>query len=113
MNLFRLIFGGVKEIDADDYRHEFIQQPHLLLDVRNSNEYDSGHIEGATNIPLAKLPKRLDNLPKDQPIVCVCRSGPRGRDAAYLLQEAGFEVCNLVGGILRWRDEGGELIRSH
>lgn len=112
MNLLRMIFGGVKEIDTDQYHRQFDHQPHLLLDVRNPNEFDGGHITGATNIPLAKLPKKLEKLPDDRPIVCVSRSGLRGRDAAYLLQKAGYEVANLVGGVMEWRDDGGDLVKT-
>ena len=113
MKLLRMIFGGVKEIDSKTYRVNYIEKntPHLLIDVRNPQEYASGHIDGATNIPFNKLSKKLEALPKDKSIVCVCRTGPRGREATYLLQKAGFEVTNLVGGVMEWRKEGNKLSR--
>ena len=113
MKLFRVIFGGVKEISNDDYRKNYQNIQHILLDVRNSNEYTSGHMQGAQNIPLAKLPKKMNHLPKNQPIVVVCRTGPRGREAAHLLQEQGYDVANLVGGIHGWKDDGLDLVRAN
>lgn len=113
MNLFRMIFGGVKEISNDEYCNNYQNIQHILLDVRNSNEYSSEHIDGALNIPFAKLPKKLSDLPKHKPIVVVCRTGPRGREAAHLLQNQGYDVANLVGGIFGWKDEGHDLVRAN
>jgi rhodanese-related sulfurtransferase len=112
MNLFRAVFGGIREINTHDYRNQITQSSHLLLDVRNVQEFSGGHIEGSQNIPLNKLAKKLENLPKDQLIVCVCRTGERSREATYLLQKAGFNSANLVGGIVAWRREGGKLTNS-
>jgi rhodanese-related sulfurtransferase len=113
MNLFRMIFGGVKEISNDDYCKNYQDNQHILLDVRNSNEYSSEHMQGAQNIPFAKLPKKLNELPKDQPVIVVCRSGPRGREAAHLLQSQGYDVANLVGGIHGWKNDGLNLVRAN
>jgi sulfur dioxygenase len=66
-----------------------------------------GHIEGALLVPLGQLEARLAELPRDRPIVTVCRSGARSARAAAMLGKAGFaEVANLRGGMLRWRAEG-------
>jgi len=53
------------------------------------------------------LPRRLDELARDRPIVAVCRSGARSAQASVLLAKSGFaRVANLAGGMLRWRGEG-------
>ena len=113
MNLIRAIFGGVKEISTNQYRQQFSDAPHLLIDIRNSQEYITGPMEGAENIPLNKLPKKLTKLSKAQPIVVVCRNGARGRDAVDMLQSAGFDASNLVGGIMNWRKDGGALLNNN
>lgn len=114
MNLLRSIFGGTKEISTDDYRTKYQANDdtvHVLLDVRNQKDYDKEHIDGALNIPLNKLNKKLKALPKDQPIVCVCWDGIRSREASFLLQNAGYKASYLVGGVKAWRREGGGVVR--
>lgn len=113
MNLFRAIFGGVKEINTDHYRQQFSNTPHILIDIRSNQEYAGGHIDGAQNIPLSKLPKKLEKLSKEQPIVVICRNGVRGREAVDMLQSSGFDASNLVGGIMTWRKDGGALINNN
>ena len=113
MNLIRAIFGGVKEISANQYMQQYSDIPHTIIDIRSAQEYAGGHMEGAENIPLSKLSKKLTKLPKDQPIVVVCRNGVRGREAVDMLQSAGFEASNLVGGIMNWRKDGGTLLNNN
>lgn len=113
MNLIRAIFGGVKEINTNQYRQQYSETPHILIDIRSAQEFAGGHIEGAQNIPLSKLPKKLDKLSKDQPVVVVCRNGVRGREAVDMLQSAGFNASNLVGGIMNWRKDGGTLLNNN
>lgn len=77
-----------------------------ILDVREPEEFDGplGHIPGATLIPLGTLSARLDEIPRDRPVIAVCRAGGRSARATLLLQNAGFtEIANLAGGMLRWR----------
>ena len=74
----------------------------VLVDVRQSDEYDAGHAPMATLIPLAELPDHVDELPRDALIVCVCRSGGRSRRGAMFLAEQGFDVVNVEGGMLAW-----------
>ncbi|MBN8493030.1 MAG: MBL fold metallo-hydrolase [Burkholderiales bacterium] len=80
-----------------------------VVDVREPEEFGHGlgHIEGALLLPLGELEARQAELPRDRPIVTVCRSGARSARAAGMLGKAGFaEVANLRGGMLRWRAEG-------
>jgi len=81
---------------------ELVEGEAVLLDVRNIEEYDAGHAPMATLIPLAELPDRLEELPRDTLIVCVCRSGGRSKRAATFLLEQGFDVVNVEGGMLAW-----------
>jgi sulfur dioxygenase len=103
----RFTFGGVWEVE-----------PHWLeenlgavrvLDVREQAEFEGplGHIRGAMLVPLGDLAARAKDLPKDKPVVAVCRAGSRSAHATAILQKAGIaDVANLPGGMLRWRAEG-------
>lgn len=81
----------------------------LILDVRTSGEYASGHIPGAVHIPLNQITRRLGELDRyrDKEIVVYCTSGPRANSAESVLRREGFErVRHLAGDITRWRREG-------
>jgi rhodanese-related sulfurtransferase len=100
-------FAGFWEIKPDALE-ECAPRLHVV-DVREREEYDGplGHIQGAVSVPLSELAQRASELPRDRPIVTVCRSGARSAQAAVLLQKAGFaDVANLAGGMIRWRGEG-------
>lgn len=78
-----------------------------LIDVREPAEFvgELGHIPGSTLWPLATIPEKLGELPKDQTVVFVCRSGARSARAAAFAQQNGFDhVYNLKGGMLRWNE---------
>jgi len=80
--------------------------PPYLLDVRQPEEYQAGHIAGAALIPLDQLDSRLDELPQGREIVCVCRSGSRSGTAVRRLKSAGFTALNLSGGMIAWQRAG-------
>ena len=73
-----------------------------LLDVREHDEWDAGHIEGARHIPLSELSARLGELPKERTIVAVCRSGVRSEAAVNGLRRLGYQAENLEGGVNAW-----------
>jgi NADPH-dependent 2,4-dienoyl-CoA reductase/sulfur reductase-like enzyme/rhodanese-related sulfurtransferase len=76
---------------------------YLLLDVRDADEFASGHIPRAQNIPLAELRLRLSDLPKDTQIHVYCGMGQRAYYATRLLRQHGFEAFNLPGGYRTYR----------
>jgi rhodanese-related sulfurtransferase len=82
----------------------------VLIDVRESEEWRAGRIQGARHIPLRQLPRRLRELERGTPIVTVCRSGNRSRLAAMLLRARGFDAHNLSGGVKAWAAAGLQLI---
>lgn len=79
----------------------------FMLDVREPGEWTAGHIPGATLIPLGQLAARVGELPRDQPIVVVCRSGNRSAEGRDILLRAGFTaVTSLDGGMTDWAQAG-------
>ena len=78
----------------------------LVIDVRQPEEYQAGHIAGAKLIPLGSIKQHLNELPKDKEIVCVCASGSRSRSAAKQLIEAGYTVLDMSGGMMNWQRSG-------
>jgi len=81
-----------------------------LLDVRETDEWDAGHIEGAQHIPLGDLGARLDEVPRDRTVVAVCRSGSRSDRAAKGLRVSGYAAENLEGGVTAWTRAGLPLV---
>ena len=78
----------------------------LVLDVRQPEEFRTGHIIGAKLIPLGELGRRLKELPKDKEIVCVCASGSRSRSATKMLLSEGYNAINMNGGMMIWSRAG-------
>ncbi|MEI8312894.1 MAG: FAD-dependent oxidoreductase, partial [Verrucomicrobiota bacterium] len=74
----------------------------ILVDVRDPDEFEEGHIPGAINLPLNDLRARLNELPRDRELWLYCRVGQRGYYAARLLMQHGFQVKNLPGGYLTY-----------
>jgi rhodanese-related sulfurtransferase len=81
-----------------------------LLDVREQDEWDAGHIEGAQHIPLGQLGDRLGEVPKDRTVVSVCRSGGRSGRATEGLRAMGYRAENLEGGVTAWSKAGLPLV---
>ncbi len=103
----RYSYAGIWELDGS-WLEEHREQV-LVLDVREPEEFDGalGHIPGARLLPIGELAARADTLPKDRPIVAVCRSGGRSAQATVILRKAGCErVANLAGGMIHWLDLG-------
>ncbi|MBI3562921.1 MAG: rhodanese-like domain-containing protein [Gammaproteobacteria bacterium] len=87
----------------------------VVLDVREENEFHSGHIVNAIHIPLSFLKSRISELEKhkDKPIIVGCRSGQRSATACGILKKHGFEkVFNLNGGVTAWQQDSLPLVKK-
>jgi len=105
-SLFGNRFRGIKEVDTAAALQLINHKNAVVLDVRETGEYDAGHVLNSKLIPLGKLKERVGELKKhmDQPIVVVCRSGNRSATACVLLGKQGFaQVYNLAGGVQAWQ----------
>jgi rhodanese-related sulfurtransferase len=105
MNLTTLILGtSVPNISAEELEEELKNGDcPFLLDVRQPQEYQLGHIPGAKLIPLGLLGKRLDEVPKDREIVCICATGHRSVPAVNKLSAVGIEAKSLKNGMIAWQ----------
>jgi rhodanese-related sulfurtransferase len=95
----------VPVVDPAEARHR-LETGAALLDVRESDEWDTGHAPDAIWIPLGDLGARQDELSSDRPIVVVCRSGGRSAKATRALRQAGYDAMNLAGGMQAWAAAG-------
>ena len=105
INTIRKIFYRCIENKEISYKelNEFIKNKGaLLIDVRSSQEYDEGHINGAINIPSYNIKNEIEkNIKnKNQPIILYCATGARSKTAKTELEKLGYEnVYNLKGGM--------------
>jgi rhodanese-related sulfurtransferase len=107
--IFRPNAATPTEISAAQAYQKY-QQGAFFLDVRTQAEWDQGHIANSKLIPLDELQGRLGELPKDQDIVVVCRSGVRSQEGMTILRQAGFARATcLTGGLIAWQAAGYPL----
>jgi rhodanese-related sulfurtransferase len=84
----------------------------VVVDVRTPEEFATGSLPGARNIPVDKFDQKMRDIKKDKPLIVVCASGSRAGRAAAQLRASGYgEVYVLAGGLAAWR-EAGLPIRS-
>ena len=99
-----------RDIEASPFLLERVaSKDWLLIDVRSPEEYASGHIPGAINMPHKSIDEYISDLQehKDKPIILYCRSGRRAKLAMKVLQEQDFtDVMHLEGDILGWNEAG-------
>lgn len=74
-----------------------------MIDVREDEEVAAGMISGAKHIPMGEIPTRLNDIPKDQEVIFICRSGGRSQHVCeYLSHQGHTNVVNMKGGMLQW-----------
>ena len=89
----------MNEITFDDF-YQFYQKESLsVLDVREVEEFETLHLEGARNLPLSQLADTYKQLDKDNLYYVICKSGMRSARAYQFLAEHGYEVVNVQGGM--------------
>ncbi len=101
----------ISEIDVDEL-HVRHAAGAPVIDVRQPDEYEDAHVPGATLIPLAEVPDHVGDLPTDQPVLLICKSGARSMRAAEFLDAQGFDAVNVAGGTLAWIDAGFPVDRG-
>lgn len=100
-----------QKLDRPDYKDEIV-----LIDCREQEEWDAGHIKQAQFLPLSKFEDEVKKaeesglINKEKTLILQCRSGKRSMTACEYLESRGYnDLYNLEGGILAWQDEGFEI----
>ncbi len=92
------------------------EQNAVIIDVRENDEWNAGHIDNAIHIPLNDIQNRLKELAKyqNQPVITQCRSGTRSARAADILAKSGFtNVHNMDGGLNAWQKANLKTIQAN
>lgn len=99
MGIFSKLFGCGPKVDLK----ELVEQGATIVDVRTAQEYGTGKVRGAVNIPLNQLQSRIGQIRRDRPVIVYCASGGRSSIAKSILRNNGFEAVYNAGGIAKFR----------
>lgn len=102
--------GSLPAFVSVDEAYQMYAEGTFVLDVRTVEEWNEYHAPNTTLIPLNELAARMNELPKDQPILVVCRSGNRSQTGRDILLGAGFNATSMNGGLSAWRDSGYPIV---
>ncbi|GAA0465378.1 rhodanese-like domain-containing protein [Alkalibacillus silvisoli] len=81
-----------------------------IVDVRETNDYEKGHIEGAINKPISEIQEsKFSPLVKGEPYIIICETGNRSHEASEILSNEGYDVINVSEGMSSW---DGEVVES-
>lgn len=81
-----------------------------LVDVRETDEYEAGHVPGAVHVPLGTVPDHVDAFRGDGPTYVICKVGGRSMKACEYVAQHGIEVINVAGGTLDWVNGGRAVV---
>lgn len=82
----------------------------VVLDVRNPDEYEGGHVSRAVLIPLPELGRRQDEIPDGDPVYVICAMGGRSLQATKAMVQAGYKAVSVAGGTKGWIEQGREVV---
>ena len=103
---------GGPQIDVEELDALLALGSVRVLDVREDSEFRSGHLRGAVNVPVKRLPDRIDRLKRDKPYAVICQSGSRSRRATdYLLDQGFVGTVSVRGGTSAWERSGRPIVR--
>src|SRR4051794_35651736 len=101
----------IPEIDVDEMADRMATGA-VVVDVREPDEYEAGHVPGALLVPLSDLADRVDDVPSGQPVLLICKSGGRSMRAAEYLTTFGRDVTNVAGGTMAWMHSGRDVVEG-
>ncbi|CAN5608936.1 hypothetical protein BH24ACT5_BH24ACT5_07070 [soil metagenome] len=99
----------IAEIDIEDFVPVHSRSARVI-DVRESDEYEDGHVPRALHIPLSRIPDRLDAFDGEGPTYVVCQSGGRSMRACEIASSQGRDVVNVTGGTGAWIRAGHDIV---
>jgi rhodanese-related sulfurtransferase len=101
---------AINEIPVNELT-TLVENGSLVVDVREPDEYESGHIPGASLVPLSTVLSNTSEFESDETVYVVCRSGGRSMQACEMLHEVGVSnVVNVAGGTMGWISLGNEIV---
>ncbi|WBB57872.1 rhodanese-like domain-containing protein [Streptomyces sp. WMMC500] len=102
-------FGHVPTVAVDE-----LAEADFLLDVREDDEWQAGHAEGALHVPMSQFAARYGEVteaaPQDARINVICRSGGRSAQVAMYLVQQGMDAANVAGGMEAWAAAGRPVV---
>lgn len=99
----------IPEVDVDEARRR-VDAGAFLLDVRELDEWHAGHAPDATFLPMGQVTAERDRLPRDRPILAICRSGGRSGRVTAALVSWGYDAANVAGGMQAWAAAGHGVV---
>ncbi len=97
--------SSTPEIDVDQLASARERQA-SVIDVREPQEYVTGHVPGADLVPMGHLPRRVADLDRDRPVYVVCATGNRSAAMTDLLRARGYDAYSVRGGTTAWTRSG-------
>jgi rhodanese-related sulfurtransferase len=106
---------AIHEIEVDELAELLADTsvPTRLIDVREPDEFEAGHVPGAVLVPLGEVTDRAEEFRGDGPTYVICRSGARSMRACEHVAERGIEVVNVAGGTMAWMLAGHDVETGH
>ena len=105
--------ASVRQIGSRELAERLALGTAAVIDVRGRGEWEAGHLPGVPNVPLGYLADRMDEIPRDRPVVLHCQTGARSAIGASVLQARGIQnVLNLTGGYQEWAATGHPVERG-
>jgi rhodanese-related sulfurtransferase len=106
----RVTMDGVMPHQIPTVSVDDVPEDAVVLDVREHDEWVTGHIDGATHIPMGEVPVRLDDLPEGDPLYVTCRASGRSARVAAWLNANGFDAVVVAGGMGEWEAAGRPMV---
>ncbi len=106
---------GGKSLSSQELVNLVNREDALVVDVRDSKEFEAGHIAGAVNVPHSALEKRVNDIGKhkERPIILVCAMGQHSGAVGTQLRKQGFtNVARLKGGMAEWRNQNLPVVKA-
>tara|TARA_B100000575_G_C22929991_1_gene538992 strand:- start:33 stop:347 length:315 start_codon:yes stop_codon:yes gene_type:complete len=103
----------IKEILVKELKDGLDKKDLILIDVREEEERAICNIEPSAHVPMNKIPSHLDKLDKNTYYAIICHSGVRSHNVCFYLQNHGFKVRNVVGGIHQWAIEIDDTMKTY
>lgn len=93
------------EIDISTLKEQYLSKDLNIIDVREEDEYQTGHIPRSVNMPLSTLAENIDKFDADEEYLIICRTDRRSALASQELREKGFNATTVLGGVSAWDGE--------